>query len=63
MEPQHEKSAPSKVDSANGARMVQEPSVDTPASQLEMPPWAESYEFSSDVEGFFFSQASSIVEY
>ena len=52
MEPLHEISAPSKVESDPQTRRVQEPSsVVTPASQAEIPPWAEAYEFSADAEG------------
>ena len=47
----YEKSAPSKVDSGAEARHIQEPSLETPASAVEMPPWAESYGFSADAEG------------
>ncbi|KAF7792655.1 hypothetical protein EIP86_003752 [Pleurotus ostreatoroseus] len=46
----YEKSAPSKVDSGAEARHIQEPSLETPASAVEMPPWAESYGFSADAE-------------
>ncbi|KAJ3536167.1 hypothetical protein NM688_g6872 [Phlebia brevispora] len=48
LEHQYEKSAPSKVDAGTEARHIQEPSLETPASQAEVPPWAENYGFPAD---------------
>ena len=52
LEPLYDSSAPSKVEADPQTRRVQEPSsVATPASQVEVPPWAETLEFSTDAEG------------
>jgi len=53
LEPQNENSPSSRVDALDEVtRDVRPPEVETPGIQIEVPPWAESYEISAtDMDG------------
>ena len=66
LEPQNENSPSSRVDALDEViRDVRPPEVETPGIQIEVPPWAESYEIAAtDIDGkwLFFCCCDCCVE-